>query len=275
MGPEGHPRAGPHKYLLKEAYMVFQRPLLFPNKGALPPELIIFAIGPINQVIVMVVTELAWLVTALGPVTPAGREAVNQALNVQDEWFARNAPNMPEGREERGVGLFQQVEEPSIHLLTAHWESVDQHGVWLESPENKAVFPTLGAYFELEKTTLFHVDDVQLFDATGAVGNVSLLESPVVSLERLTVAAEGRQAFDDAWREVKGVLEEFAKPNVVKGGWRIEKESPALEEFVVGSGWPSVERHGEFAASPGFPTYASAIEPLIAARDTKHYQRIL
>ncbi|XXH00633.1 hypothetical protein Hte_006981 [Hypoxylon texense] len=223
----------------------------------------------------MAVTELAWLKCASEAVTANGEEATNSALNVQDEWCARNAPKMPKGRENRGVGFFQQVEDPTVTLLTAHWESVEQHKTWIGSPENQTVFPALGDHFQLEKTIFFHLDDVELFKKEDADGAISLLEGPVISVGRLTIAAKNRQAFDRGWNEVKGIIETFAKPNAVKSGWRIEKEDPELEEFVLACGWPSVERHGEFATTEGFQKYASVLLPFITTRDIKHYERIL
>ncbi|KAI4864684.1 hypothetical protein F4820DRAFT_329448 [Hypoxylon rubiginosum] len=223
----------------------------------------------------MAVTELAWLKCASEAVTTESKEATDSALNVQDEWCARNAPNLPKARENRGVGFFQQVEDPTVTLLTAHWESTEQHKTWIESPENQTVFPGLGDHFQLEKTVFFHLDDVELFEKPDADGEISLLESPVISVGRLTIAAKNRQAVGQGWNEVKGILETFAKPNMVKSGWRIEKEDQGLEEFVFACGWPSVERHGEFATTEDFQKYASALLPFVMARDAKHYQRIL
>ncbi|KAI1214637.1 uncharacterized protein F4807DRAFT_404051 [Annulohypoxylon truncatum] len=221
----------------------------------------------------MAVTELAWLTATSGSLTAEGKEAINQALDVQDRWFAQNAPALPKERETRGVGLFQQIEDPSINLLTAHWESADQHKIWIESTENKSVFPGLKNYFQLEKTHLFHYG-VEIF-APGANDEISLLKSPVFSLSRITVAAEERKAFDQAWNEVKGVVEEFANPYAVQAGWRIEKEDESLEEFVLAVGWLSVERHGEFPAAKDFEKLSAALMPFIKNRDLTHYKRIL
>ncbi|KAI1452716.1 hypothetical protein F4805DRAFT_407966 [Annulohypoxylon moriforme] len=221
----------------------------------------------------MAVTELAWLTAASGSLTPEGKEAVDQVLNVQDGWFAQNTPALPKERENRGVALFQQVENPAVNLLTAHWESVDQHKVWLESPENKIGYPRLKDYFQLEKTYLFHYDTEIFAPRTG--NEISLLNSPVFSLSRVTVAAEERETFDQAWNEVKGVLEDFAEPYVVQAGWRIEKEDEALDEFVLACGWPSVERHGEFSTAKDFDKLSAALTPFIKNRDLTHYKRIL
>ncbi|KAI0112652.1 hypothetical protein F4776DRAFT_344561 [Hypoxylon sp. NC0597] len=223
----------------------------------------------------MAVTELAWLTAALGVLTNEAKEAINQALIVQDEWTALNTPDLPKDRDGRGVALFQQVEDPAIWLLTAHWDSVEQHGVWLESPENKKVFSGLGDYYELEKTYLCHLENIWLFNSSGVPGEISLLESPVISVGRITILAEKRQEFEKQWEEVKGLLEDFAKPYVVKLAWRIEMTEPSLEEFVLTCGWPSVERHKEWAKDPNFEKYASALLPFAQSQDIKHYQRVL
>ncbi|KAI1092489.1 hypothetical protein F5B19DRAFT_202779 [Rostrohypoxylon terebratum] len=221
----------------------------------------------------MAVTELAWLTATSKPLTSEGKEATNQALDVQDGWIDRNVLGLPKERENRGVGLFQQIEDPSINLLTAHWESAAQHKVWIDSPENKTVFPGLKDYFQLEKTYLFHYG-VELF-APGPNGETSLLKSPFFSVSRIAVAAEERGAFDKAWNEVKGVLEEFAKPYAAQAGWRVEKEDDNLEEFVLGVGWPNVERHAEFATAKDSDKLSAALTPFIKNRDLAHYKRIL
>ncbi|KAI1414576.1 hypothetical protein F5Y13DRAFT_158860 [Hypoxylon sp. FL1857] len=223
----------------------------------------------------MAVTELAWLTVALGVLSPQGKNATNEALIVQDEWTALNAPDLPKDRDGRGVGLFEQVEDPSIYLLTAHWDSVAQHEVWIESPENQKVFPGLGEYYDLNKTYLFHLDNIWLFNSSGVPGEISLLESPVFSVARITIAAEKRQEFEKKWEEVKGLQEDFAKPYVVRSAWRIEKDDPALEEFVIAIGWPSVSRHEEWAKDPNFGKWASALVPFAQSQDVKHYHRIL
>ncbi|KAI0169660.1 hypothetical protein GGR52DRAFT_476085 [Hypoxylon sp. FL1284] len=223
----------------------------------------------------MAVTELAWLKSTSEGVTPESKVAMESALNVQDQWCVQNAPTLPKGRENRGVGLFQQIEDPSIVLLTAHWPSVEQHTAWIESPENKTVFHALASYYELEKTVVSHINDVWIFKPADASGGVSLLESPVVSVARLPIAKENRKAFDQGWSEVKGILEDFVKPNVVNGGWRIEKDGRGTEEFVFGCGWPSVEKHREFRTTENFGNFTSVISPLAPTRGANHYRRVL
>ncbi|KAI1084107.1 hypothetical protein F5B20DRAFT_284258 [Whalleya microplaca] len=225
----------------------------------------------------MGVTELAFLTTTSGPLTPEGKEATRHALTVQDEWWARTYPTSPKGFKDRGVSLFQQVEDPAVTLLTTHWQSVEQHGVWLASPENQTVFPALKDYFLLEKTILNHLEGVELLlKSHKDSGKIALGESPVISLARITVPAEQRGAFEQAWNEVaKGILEDFAKPYTVKSGWCHEKEDEASEDFFLVCGWPSVERHGEFTTAKGFLGLTEALTPFITSRDSKHYTKIM
>ncbi|OTB13684.1 hypothetical protein K445DRAFT_13728 [Daldinia sp. EC12] len=219
----------------------------------------------------MPVTEFAWFIGAQGPAGDEIKDAMNQALIVQDEWCARNIPTLPKDREARGVALFRQVEDPSVVVLTAHWESVAQHGIWLESPENKTVYSSLKDHFQ--KVVLCHVENAQFFDASGPDGSISLLKSPIVGITTVTVPTEKRKEFEQAWIAKKHILEEYTP--VVKYGWRIEKEDESLEQMILSAPWPSVEKHMEFAKGKDFPQFQDAILSFSKAQDVKHYERIL
>jgi DNA primase catalytic subunit len=108
-----------------------------------------------------------------------------------------------------------------------------------------------------------------------ASGEGSVLNAPVMSVSTVFVAAENKQAFQNAWNKVKRIPEEFAKPSVVKSAWRLGGADEGREEFIFFCGWPSVNRHMEFAKAEGFPKYAEAIVPLVVGREVKHYRRIL
>ncbi|KAI1798782.1 hypothetical protein F4811DRAFT_163209 [Daldinia bambusicola] len=219
----------------------------------------------------MAVTELAWFRSARGPVGDEIREAVNQALIGQDDWCARNISTSLKDREARGVALFRQIEDPSVVILTAHWESVDQHGIWLASPENKTAISSLKPHFE--EIVLSHVENAEFFDGSGPDGSISLLKSPIIGITIVTVPAEKRKEFDQAWAEKKHLLEAYTP--LLKYGWRIEKEDEGLEQFVLSTSWPSVKKHMEFATGKDFPEFQKAILPLAQAQEVKHYERIL
>ena len=69
-------------------------------------------------------------------------------------------------------------------------------------------------------------------------------------------------------------MKDYAKPYVVDGAWRIEKESEDLDEFVMFVGWDSMERHMDFAKTEEFSKYAE-IRDLVKSAETKHYRRFL
>lgn len=223
----------------------------------------------------MTVTELAFFVGASGPVTAEGTEVINQAIEVQTEWSTHNAPSMPQGRENRGVSFLQQIEDPSVYLLTAHWASVEEHNLCIAAPENRETLSKIPPYFQVDKIVYFHLKDVAINSTSGKNGEISILQSPIISVGRLTIAAEKRQAFEQAWNEVKGILEEFVKPNVVKNGWRLEKENETTEEFVLVAGWPNLEKYRDFAQAKDFERYQSVLASFAQTRDLKCYRRIL
>jgi hypothetical protein len=86
------------------------------------------------------------------------------------------------------------------------------------------------------------------------------------------VAREKRGAFAAKFDEVKGILEGYASPHLVRYGWREDGDEGAEEdEFVLVCGWESVEKHFGFAESGGFARY-SEIRDLILRVDLKHYK---
>lgn len=170
--------------------------------------------------------------------------------------------------------MFQQVEEPGIYLLTAHWESVDEHHRWQASEESGVVFGCLKDHFLWEKTTFFYLEDSAIFAPSTAGADTSLLHSPVISVGRWVVASQNRAAFAGKRETVQGLLDAFAKPYSVKGGWRME-EQDRDQEFVVACGWPTVEGHGEFATTEDFGAYSSALKGFAKGFDIQHYHRVL
>lgn len=203
----------------------------------------------------------------------------------------------------RRRATFQQLEDPAVCLSAGTWASPAQHAAFSASLA-APLLAAAAAHFDLARATGFHVrggggGGVGLLDAEGEEGGeeASLLRSPVVSLGRLTVRTtaaavaaeageqeeggkEGGGGFAAAWeREALPALRAFAAPRDVRCGWMVEGEGEDGQRgegvFVFLAGWPSVERHMEFAQSDGFARYAAAIAPFIVDREVKHYRRIL
>ncbi|KAI1351807.1 hypothetical protein F5Y01DRAFT_109729 [Xylaria sp. FL0043] len=223
----------------------------------------------------MPVTNVTWLTSSSDTFTAENKAALEGALNAQADWVARNVPSAPTDREARGVALFQQVEDPRVVLETAHWSSSDEHGAWLAADEYKASSAPLGAHFDFGKLEYFHLDSHVFRPVDVAAGEESLLRSPVISVGRVQIAADKKDEFAKAWDSGKKILEEFAKPRVVRSSFRVQKADPDTEEFVFFVGWQSVEKHAEFGQLPAFAEYASPLRTLAKSLDAKHYKRIL
>lgn len=197
-------------------------------------------------------------------------------MRIQDSWHATAFPDLPSSAAERAAVWFTQVEDPAWLLTTARWESVAAHWDWIRSAENQRVMGGLAERIVAEDTVLFHVAG-GIFggekDKGGDGGGLgSLLESAVISVGRMFVKRGDRGAFEAKFEEVRGILEGYARPHLVRFGWREDVEEGAEEEeFVVVCGWDSVEQHFAFAESEGFPPYGELRE-LIARVDLKHYK---
>ncbi|KAI0438535.1 hypothetical protein F4803DRAFT_88548 [Xylaria telfairii] len=223
----------------------------------------------------MPVTNLVWLTSSSETFTPANKAAMEGAFDAQADWVARNVPSAPADREARGVALFQQVEDPRVVMETAHWSSSDEHNAWLASDEYKASSAPLGPHFDFSKLEYFHLDTDALRPVDVAAGEESLLRSPVVSVGRVQVPADKKDEFVKAWDDGKAVLEDFAKPHVMRSGFRVQKSDPDTDELVFFVGWPSVEKHSEFGQSPLFADYSAPLRAIAKSLDAKHYKRIL
>ncbi|KAI0186815.1 hypothetical protein F4808DRAFT_102140 [Astrocystis sublimbata] len=222
----------------------------------------------------MPVTNLVWLTSSSDAFTPENKAAMEGAFDAQAVWVAANVPSAPTNREARGVALFQQVEDPRVVMETAHWSSSDEHNAWLSSEKYKASSAPLAAHFDFSKLEYFHLDTDALRPVDNA-GEESLLRSPVISVGRAQVPAGKMDEFTKVWNQAKTILEDFAKPQVVRSGYRVQRSDPNTDELVIFVGWPSVERHDEFGKSARFAEYANPLQAMAKSLDVKHYKRIL
>jgi heme-degrading monooxygenase HmoA len=202
-------------------------------------------------------------------------------MRLQEEWHAAAFPNSGAAAVDRAAVWFSQIEDPTRIMTTARWESVEAHWDWIRSGSNTRTMAALEEHIIPQDTILFHVGHPGM-DWNGIFGRISglaqrgllqPLDSPVISVERMSVKRGNKAALDAKLGKALGVLQEYARPHLVQSAWRQDLEDGAEEEFVIVCGWESVQQHLAFADGPQFSKY-SEIQPLISGADLKHYRHL-
>jgi heme-degrading monooxygenase HmoA len=224
----------------------------------------------------MVVTEIAILRSHSGVLDTTLREELKTAQSIQAEWHAEAFPTSPSTIAERGDAMFQQLEDPGSILLTTRWDSVPAHWQWIKSDKNQKIMNSLRTSIVSEghdAFVLLHVDS-EIFCSPAPPGYIHLLDSPVISVERMFLSSKDRGAFTTKFTAVKHMLEDFAWPHLVRGGWRVDNEVGGTDEFILVCGWDTVENHQAFTQASGFGQYW-AIRSLLVEPNTMHFKRFL
>ncbi|KAI1213744.1 uncharacterized protein F4807DRAFT_456291 [Annulohypoxylon truncatum] len=221
----------------------------------------------------MTVTEISFLPSSTpGEVTETLRDIAVAAIAYQGEWCATNAPWLAQ---DRGEALFQQVEDPGVVLITAHWDSIDQHHAVLATPRNQKILVDAEPHLHAATVRPGHIDGVKLFPKSEEEGFIPALEAPVLVVTIWSVHRENKTRFEEALGKVKGVLDGFAMPYRHRGGWKIEKdEGEDIEQYFIAGGLDSVEKSAAFAQVEGYNKYDQTLSPLVLNIETKHYKRI-
>ncbi|KAI1092390.1 hypothetical protein F5B19DRAFT_207432 [Rostrohypoxylon terebratum] len=221
----------------------------------------------------MTVTEISILPTSTpGEITPELRKIGVDGVAFQGEWCAKYAPWLTQ---DRGAAFFQQVEDLGVALVSAHWDSVDQHHAVLATPENQQISADLAPHLDLAKMRPGHIDGVKMLPKDEGEGFVSALDAPVLVVTIWTVRNENKARFEEALGKVKGVLDDFVKPYRHRGGWKIEKaDGEDVELYFMVGGSDSVEKSATFTQADGYDRYSEALTPLVLSVETNHYKRI-
>ena len=101
------------------------------------------------------------------------------------------------------------------------------------------------------------------------------LGAPVVGVGRHHVKPGMKSGFEECFGRVRGVVRGFTGVWEVVGGWRVdeegekEKEKEGGEEWLLFTGWESVEQHQEFGKSEEFKEYAE-IREFLEGFEVKH-----
>ncbi|KAH8804639.1 hypothetical protein F5884DRAFT_680955 [Xylogone sp. PMI_703] len=168
--------------------------------------------------------------------------------------------------------FFQQVEDPSLVYIIGRWESVAAHGVFLPSDENKRLLDLLKDDIDIPSIILYHLE-TDVYDISEEADKKQVFEAPTISCNRHFVPAAKKEGFIKTFQEVKGLLQDFTNPFKVIGSWRIEKESEDKEEWVLFSGFNSVEHHYEFPKTEEFAKYREIVN-FVDGFEVKHLKSI-
>lgn len=163
------------------------------------------------------------------------------------------------------VQFLQQVEDPSLIYLLGGWSSVATHNVHLLTAENLAVLELFRDIVDIPTIVMFHVNVTpQLLP--------QLVEAKIVSVNRQIIKEGQEEQFEAAFGEAKNLLEKYTKPVPVIGGWKVEEEE-GKKEFVLLSGFESVEHHFDFAKTENFEKFKT-ISDFRDKFEIKHLQLV-
>ncbi|KAF8908368.1 hypothetical protein CPB85DRAFT_1436153 [Mucidula mucida] len=154
---------------------------------------------------------------------------------------------------------YQQVEDPTLVYIVGSWPSVAYHyDVFIPSAENKQVLELLKDQIGVD--WLIHVD----------VDPKSIpLDTPMIAIARHFIKdGEKKEHFDMTFASSKPPLIDTTEGKLA-GGWRLDKEDGGKDEWVLFTGWGSLEDHAKFGNSEEFKQYAK-IRNHLASFEVRH-----
>jgi len=187
----------------------------------------------------------------------------------------RTARTVLENASKYKFHYFQQIETPSIIYIIGKWDSPQSHYAFLPSPENQELLQLLkeDVYVEErngQKMQMWHLNE-DVFEVPS--GTEWPFAARVISCDRHFIPKDKKSGFVEKFNDVRGLLEDYTKPYGVVGGWRIEKEDVETEEWVLFSGFESVDNHMEFAKTEGFTKYREILG-FVSGFELKHLRAV-
>ncbi|KAL4783558.1 hypothetical protein BJX76DRAFT_357825 [Aspergillus varians] len=171
--------------------------------------------------------------------------------------------------------ILSQIEDPSYIYILGRWASVAQHmEEWIPSETNQAIMGGMSDGVELTWIQHLDLDPSTSSAVTGGEEGIPFTAS-VVGIGRcfVSVAPGSKDGLNRTFSETKHHLKNFKGPREIAGGWRVDREvdeeGNEKDEFVLFSGWESVEEHFSFAESDGFKEFAR-IKQFIREAEIKH-----
>lgn len=198
----------------------------------------------------MPVTELALLHLPPSslPLSPSLRSTLFSAKQAMESFTSHH------------FHFYTQLQDPAYIYIIGTWDSLSQHqDEWIPSERNQELLRELEGRVFVE--WMVHAE------LGGVVDEVVSLGAPVLGIERYFVSKGGRGVFESEMKEKMGVVE-YIKPWRIGGGWMVERRKDA-EEFVLFTGWESLEAYKRFEESEEGKEYGT-IRELAEKCEVKH-----
>ncbi|KAI1099914.1 hypothetical protein F4804DRAFT_64552 [Jackrogersella minutella] len=222
----------------------------------------------------MTVTEIAVLPSSTPGEVPQALHDIGLAgIALQGEWCAVNAPWLIQ---DRGAALFQQLEDPGVLLITAHWDSIDQHHACLATPANQKLLVDTEPCLDTAKMRPGHIEGIKMFPGSEDEGLTPALKAPIIVVTIWTVPRENKAQFEEAMKRVQENSEVLNMPYRRRGGWKIEKAKgeEEIEQYFVVGGLENVETSATSTKDEGHDEHYQTLSPLASNVEIKHYKRI-
>jgi heme-degrading monooxygenase HmoA len=157
--------------------------------------------------------------------------------------------------------LFSQAEDASYIYILGGWASVAAHVEdWIPSRANQEILGSLADAVEV--VWLQHID-------ISPTASKIPIDAPVLAISRYFIPSSKKSGYEQAFSETKHHLEEYVAPRSLEGGWRLDCTDEKKDEFVLFSGWTTVEDHFKFAESDGFKEFGR-IKEFLEGAEIKH-----
>lgn len=122
--------------------------------------------------------------------------------------------------------------------------------------------------FKVKRIVLKEPRSSNLMISTTQPSTPTPLSAPVIGVARCFIEKSNKEEFDRLFAASLPDLKTFTAPYPCFGGWRIDREGED-EEFVLLSGWNSVEHHEEFYKSELSKEF-SKTKSVVKGTEVKH-----
>ena len=153
-----------------------------------------------------------------------------ECQETQDTWVRENLPGTVEADANVSNVYIDEGSTPPSLLITAHWDSPEDHQKWIETDENKTIMDKLARFLKDGKKgmLLYHMTS----SGRRALMQEAFLAKSCLNVWRLAVPPADKDELQEAYTTLEETLFNEDNKDRVWGGWRIENNE-GREELTV------------------------------------------